>query len=66
MKDGVVYFGAGIWLGDGIFIHAIDAKTGKAIWSNTDSHLIEQTNLDHGVKSYSGLYAADPRGNEPV
>lgn len=55
LKEGVVYFGAGIWLGDGIFIHAIDAKTGKAIWSNTDSHLIKGANVDHYVQSTAGL-----------
>lgn len=55
LADGIVYFGAGIWLGDGIFIHALDAKSGDVVWSNTKSHLIEKTNLDHGVKGYSGL-----------
>ena len=55
LKDGIVYFGAGIWLGDGIFVHALDAKTGKPRWSNSDSNLLKKANLDHGVKSYSGL-----------
>ena len=55
LKEGVIYFGAGIWLGDGIFIHALDAKSGKLVWSNSDSHLLKQANLDHGVKSYAGL-----------
>ncbi|MCH8828781.1 MAG: PQQ-binding-like beta-propeller repeat protein, partial [Planctomycetes bacterium] len=55
LKDGVIYFGAGIWLGDGIFLHALDAKTGKPRWSNTDSNLLKQANLDHGVKGYAGL-----------
>ncbi|MFQ5733964.1 MAG: PQQ-binding-like beta-propeller repeat protein [Planctomycetaceae bacterium] len=55
LKDGVVYFGAGIWLGDGIFLHALDAKTGKPRWSNTDSNILSQANLDHGVKGRAGL-----------
>ena len=32
--DGVVYFGAGIWPIFGIFLHALDAETGKAKWTN--------------------------------
>lgn len=35
IADGTVYFGAGIWPFDGVFIHALDAKTGEAEWSNS-------------------------------
>ncbi|KPK42804.1 MAG: hypothetical protein AMJ65_07150, partial [Phycisphaerae bacterium SG8_4] len=35
--DGVIYFAAGLWPGDGVFVHALDAKSGRPIWSNTDS-----------------------------
>lgn len=55
LHEGVIYFGAGIWLGDGIFVHALDAMTGKPIWSNTDSHKLAKANLDHGVQSYAGI-----------
>jgi outer membrane protein assembly factor BamB len=55
LENGIVYFGAGVWLGEGIFIHALDAETGKVVWSNIDSNLIEQANLDHGIKSFAGL-----------
>lgn len=34
IHDGVVYFAASIWPFMGIFIHAVDAKTGKVIWTN--------------------------------
>ncbi len=34
LKDGTVYFAASIWPFMGIFIHAVDAQTGKAIWTN--------------------------------
>ncbi|NUN97592.1 MAG: PQQ-like beta-propeller repeat protein, partial [Candidatus Omnitrophica bacterium] len=35
VRDGVVYFTAGIWPFMGIFIHAVDAETGKSIWCNS-------------------------------
>lgn len=34
VADGIVYFAAGIWPFMGIFIHAVDADTGAAVWSN--------------------------------
>src|SRR5689334_1383894 len=34
VEGGVVYFGAGIWPFMGIFLHALDARTGKVVWTN--------------------------------
>jgi outer membrane protein assembly factor BamB len=34
VADGIVYFAAGIWPSEGIFIYAIDAETGKVVWCN--------------------------------
>lgn len=34
LVDGTVYFGASIWPFMGIFIHAVDARTGQAVWTN--------------------------------
>jgi outer membrane protein assembly factor BamB len=55
LADGVIYFAAGMWPQHGVFVHAIDAKTGKARWSNTDSHHLAGANLDHGIKSFAGI-----------
>jgi len=55
VADGVVYFAAGLWPTEGIFVHAVDAETGEAVWSNTDSHLIPKSNWDHGIGHDSGL-----------
>ncbi|NQU23434.1 MAG: PQQ-binding-like beta-propeller repeat protein [Candidatus Nealsonbacteria bacterium] len=55
LADGIVYFAAGVWPTSGIFVHAVDAATGKAVWSNVTSHHMKQTNLDHGVRSPAGL-----------
>jgi outer membrane protein assembly factor BamB len=55
LADGVVYFAAGLWPTEGVFIHAVDAESGKAAWSNTEGHHIPKSNWDHGVGQYSGL-----------
>lgn len=35
--EGKIYFGASIWPFMGTFFHALDAKTGKVIWTNSGS-----------------------------
>jgi outer membrane protein assembly factor BamB len=55
LDEGVVYFAAGLWPQDGVFVHALDAETGQAIWSNTTSDKIEEANMDHGVAQFAGL-----------
>ena len=35
LADGVVYFAAGLWPTEGVFVHALDAESGKPVWSNT-------------------------------
>ena len=34
VKDGVVYFAAGVWPFEGVFIYAMQIETGKVIWRN--------------------------------
>ena len=63
LADGVIYFAAGIWSGEGVFVHALDAATGKVVWSNTDSHRIERANMDHGIAYYAGL---SPQGHMAI
>ncbi len=63
LHDGVIYFGAGIWSGEGVFVHAVDATTGKAVWSNTDSGQVEGANMDHGIKFFGGI---SPQGHLAV
>jgi outer membrane protein assembly factor BamB len=55
LKSGVIYFSSGIWPGTGVFLHALNAKTGAVIWSNTDSHHLAEANMDHRVKQFAGL-----------
>ncbi len=53
LADGKIYFAAGIWPFDGVYIYALDAETGKPVWSNKDSGRIEHAQLDHGMKPES-------------
>jgi outer membrane protein assembly factor BamB len=34
VKDGVVYFAAGVWPFEGVFIYALQIDTGKVVWRN--------------------------------
>ncbi len=55
LADGVLYFAAGIWPDDGVSVHALNAETGKPIWSNSDSNQIPKANMDHGIANVAGL-----------
>lgn len=48
-----VYFAAGIWPFEGIFVYALDARTGKTLWCNdrTGSLYLEHP---HGAMSFGG------------
>ena len=55
LADGIVYFAAGLWPSDGVFLHAVDAESGRAIWTNDKSNRIPRANMDHGIAQYAGL-----------
>lgn len=55
LADGVVYFAAGLWPTDGVYVHAVDAVTGKAVWTNNQCSQIPAANLDHGIGGMAGL-----------
>jgi len=54
VADGTVYFAAGIWPFMGTFIHALDAQTGKVVWTNDGdgSIFIEQP---HHADAFGGV-----------
>lgn len=60
--EGNVYFTAGIWPFMGIFIHAVDAQTGKAVWTNSSQGAKYQTH-PHNSPAFGGLV---PRGHLAV
>jgi len=53
----IVYFAAGIWPSEGIYIYALDAATGKVLWLNDDSGGIEMDQPHGGARAKSGLSA---------
>ncbi len=55
--DDVLYFGAGIWPTEGIFIYAIDPATGKVLWCNDSSGGLEMDQPHGGARAKSGIAA---------
>ncbi|MHC4702110.1 MAG: outer membrane protein assembly factor BamB family protein, partial [Planctomycetota bacterium] len=53
LKDGRIYFAAGIWPFEGIFVYALDAETGKVIWLNDRSGSL-YLGHPHGAWSFGG------------
>ena len=47
LADGVIYFAAGIWWGEGVFVYAVDATSGRVIWANVEANRIEKANMEH-------------------
>lgn len=65
--DDVVYFGAGIWQSEGVVLKALDAATGRDLWSNDEAARIYMpqphggANADSGVSAQGHLAAAGER-----
>ncbi|MFT5523545.1 MAG: outer membrane protein assembly factor BamB [Pirellulaceae bacterium] len=53
--DDTVYFAAGIWPSDGIYLFALNALTGKVIWQNNDSGGINMPQPHGGANAASGV-----------
>jgi outer membrane protein assembly factor BamB len=49
-----LYVIAGMWPSEGVFIHALDAATGKPLWCNDTSGLY-YSRLPHGAYGFSGV-----------
>ncbi len=59
LADGKIYFAAGIWPFMGVFLHAVDATTGEAVWTNDGdgSMYIKQP---HNTDSFAGVAPQGP------
>jgi outer membrane protein assembly factor BamB len=55
--DDVVYFAAGIWPSEGIFLYALDARTGAVRWCNADSGGLYLPQPHGGANAHSGVAA---------
>ncbi|MEM7010690.1 MAG: PQQ-binding-like beta-propeller repeat protein, partial [Verrucomicrobiota bacterium] len=57
VRDDVVYLSAGIWPSDGVHLHALDAETGKPVWSNRETGRIFMAQPHGGAHAESGVSA---------
>jgi outer membrane protein assembly factor BamB len=53
--DDLVYFAAGIWPSDGIYLYALEAATGKVRWCNDSSGSIYMGQPHGGANAASGV-----------
>ena len=54
LADDTIYFAASIWPSMGIFVHAVDAKSGKRVWTN-DGEGANYVLQPHGAYSFAGV-----------
>jgi outer membrane protein assembly factor BamB len=54
VADGTVYFAAGIWPFMGIFLHALDARTGEVVWTN-DGDGAMYIKQPHQAEAFAGV-----------
>lgn len=64
LLNGTIYFTAGIWPFMGIFVHAVDAETGQAIWTNSGEGAT-WTIQPHNSPAFSGLVPCGPLAATP-
>ncbi|MCA9134660.1 MAG: PQQ-binding-like beta-propeller repeat protein, partial [Planctomycetales bacterium] len=57
IRDDVLYWGAGIWQSEGIFLHAMELRTGEKLWINDNSGQIEMPQPHGGAVAKSGVSA---------
>ncbi len=59
IRDGVAYFGSGLFKWEGVYLCALEAETGKEIWKNKVENLTPQGYL---LASQERLYFPNSRG----
>lgn len=57
IRDGVLYWGAGIWQSEGISLYAMNPDTGEILWRNDDSGDIDMPQPHGGARAKSGVSA---------
>ncbi|MFV2066305.1 MAG: PQQ-binding-like beta-propeller repeat protein, partial [Pirellulales bacterium] len=55
IENGVVYFGAGIWPTMGVFVKAVDARSGDVNWANGDINYLANVRIDHNTLNEAAL-----------
>ena len=57
IADDVLYFAAGIWPSEGIYLLALDPETGDVIWQNDTAGFLEMDQPHGGARAKSGISA---------
>jgi outer membrane protein assembly factor BamB len=57
IRDDIVYFAAGIWQSEGVFLQAIDAQSGDVLWRNDEAGRIYMAQPHGGAMANSGVSA---------
>ena len=55
IHDGILYWSAGIWQSEQIFIYAMNPDTGEMIWTNDSSGGIRMPQPHGGANAKSGV-----------
>ncbi len=55
IKDGTIYFAAGVWPFVGTFVYALDAETGDVRWANTGHSTEFQGQPHSGAFAFAGI-----------
>lgn len=54
LRDGRIYFAAGVWSFEGVFVYALDAESGELLWLNDDCGYIYGLH-PHNAVAFGGL-----------
>lgn len=60
VMDNAVYFAAGMWPAEGVYVYALDVETGKVIWVNDTSGTLYCNQPHGGASAFTGVC---PQGN---
>ena len=63
IAEGKLFFGSGIWPTMGVFVFAADPETGELLWTNSNSHHLPDTRIDHNRLHEAGI---SPQGHMAV
>ena len=55
--DATVYFAAGVWPSDGVYVYALDAESGSITWRNGKTGTLEMDQPHGGARAKSGVSA---------
>ena len=53
--EDIVYYAAGIWPSDGVYLYALDAKTGAVHWTNDSAGSLDMPQPHPGANAHSGV-----------